>query len=271
MITTAHLYTRSEAEHSHARSSNGTEYGPETVITLPDGRALHCPAHPEECSYVRIVHDGDEITYWSSDEWREAPAEVMGAILGVLRAAQTLGPATPATATVVDDEFMVCEECLGFIANDDLTSLDFHYSKKESDRREREIRAGVAQAGGDICSGDSKKNQEFSQSACKCCGSTLAGPRHHCVLMKPIVANSLPMERDALRAALFGEFSSPEEFHISNAGWVSTLAEAYESEHDWKKDDDPSATHEMLAHARQLVDGARAIQTAQAQTHSKPQ
>lgn len=36
-------------------------------------------------SYVRVVDaTGDELFYWDEDEWREAPAEVMGAIMGAI-------------------------------------------------------------------------------------------------------------------------------------------------------------------------------------------
>ena len=42
------------------------------------------PKHPNPCDYVRIVnrHDLIEIAYWISDEWRDEPDEVMGAIIG---------------------------------------------------------------------------------------------------------------------------------------------------------------------------------------------
>lgn len=45
-------------------------------------RQLRCPSHPEPCSYVRVVIDGLELAYWNQDEWQEAPADVMGAIMG---------------------------------------------------------------------------------------------------------------------------------------------------------------------------------------------
>jgi len=58
-------------------------------------RALVFPGvkhEPDGVSYVRVIEIVDdheealcqEIAYWDSDEWRDAPEEVMGAILGAL-------------------------------------------------------------------------------------------------------------------------------------------------------------------------------------------
>lgn len=61
-------------------------YGEETVVPLKGGVGLHAPAHPVACDYVRFVDAaGKEIAYWNSDEWRENPQEVMGAIVGALK------------------------------------------------------------------------------------------------------------------------------------------------------------------------------------------
>ena len=78
------VYTRLLVEAAHAESSRDLIYPHEAVIPLPDGRAIHCPAHPDPCSYFRIVHEGEEMMYWCSDEWREDPEDVMGALLGIL-------------------------------------------------------------------------------------------------------------------------------------------------------------------------------------------
>lgn len=63
-------------------SAEDAGFGPETIIALANGRAMHCPAHPNACEYVRIVQDGKEIAYWDQAEWRDDPAIVMGAIMG---------------------------------------------------------------------------------------------------------------------------------------------------------------------------------------------
>lgn len=73
------------ADLPHVLGSVGNEYGEECVIGLVSGREIRCPADPKDCSYVRITAPGVtplELAYWTSDEWGDAPAEVMGAILG---------------------------------------------------------------------------------------------------------------------------------------------------------------------------------------------
>jgi hypothetical protein len=81
-----------EIEIRHALDSLGTAYEGEAIIPLPSGRELRCPAYPAECDYVRIVLPSQgapiELAYWISAEWRDAPAEVMGAILGATRACE---------------------------------------------------------------------------------------------------------------------------------------------------------------------------------------
>lgn len=56
----------------------------EAVIRLQSGAAaIHYPQPPEPCDYVRLVgSDGREIGHWRADEWRDAPRDVMGEILG---------------------------------------------------------------------------------------------------------------------------------------------------------------------------------------------
>lgn len=76
------------AELPQVLGAVGNDYGEECVIALISGREIRCPASPEDCSYVRITAPGIiplELGYWSSDEWGEAPAEVMGAILGAAK------------------------------------------------------------------------------------------------------------------------------------------------------------------------------------------
>lgn len=71
---------------AHARDSADCDYGDECVIQLANARELRCPPGDKACDYVRITEAGHELMYWSSDEWRAAPEEVMGAILGLARA-----------------------------------------------------------------------------------------------------------------------------------------------------------------------------------------
>ena len=73
----------SEVEIRHVLENLDVEYGDEAVITLANGRDIRCPAWPEPCSYVRVTQAGCELGYWVDAEWAQAPAEVMGAVLGL--------------------------------------------------------------------------------------------------------------------------------------------------------------------------------------------
>lgn len=82
----------------HALSTLEDEYHNECVITATQGRSIHMPAYPDECDYIRIVdRAGHEIAYWTSTEWEEAPAEVMGAIMGALNGGKRTIPPFPQT------------------------------------------------------------------------------------------------------------------------------------------------------------------------------
>jgi hypothetical protein len=76
-------------------------YGPEAVVQVHNGFMLKTPAYPAECDYVRVCDPlGRETSYWSSDELRDDPACVMGAIMGALVRGQ------PATAPSPDEHFV---------------------------------------------------------------------------------------------------------------------------------------------------------------------
>ena len=79
-------YGLSDADVSHALASLGADYGAECSIPIfGSAREIRCPAHPEACHYVRIVVDGLEICYWNHDEWRSAPEDVIGAVIGAAK------------------------------------------------------------------------------------------------------------------------------------------------------------------------------------------
>jgi hypothetical protein len=86
-------------------------------------------------------------------------------------------------ADIIDDEYMVCTDCLMVIANADYSGLDYHYSPAEAEQRRAAIDAGMDRAGGYICCGDSDRDLEFSRRGCDCCGSDLAGSLHHCIVL----------------------------------------------------------------------------------------
>lgn len=84
--------------------------------------------------------------------------------------------------TILDDNFMVCADCLMIIANDDASGLDYAMDEDAAAERENEIRESIAALEGRVAVGDSENDEEFSSSACDCCGTRDAGSRHHCLL-----------------------------------------------------------------------------------------
>jgi len=86
---------------------------------------------------------------------------------------------------IIDDNFLICTDCLMLIANGDDSGLDYHYGRGAADRL-AEIEAGIAAAGGNIVPGEFDRDEEFSTRDCDCCGSSLAGSRHHCVVLTSV-------------------------------------------------------------------------------------
>ncbi|MGM1051834.1 MAG: hypothetical protein ACQEXO_05505 [Pseudomonadota bacterium] len=87
---------------------------------------------------------------------------------------------------IIDDAFMVCTDCLMIIANDDASGLDYSLSEEDAAERERVIREAMAEIQreeGQIVVGESDRDDEFSARPCACCGTRLAGQRHHCVML----------------------------------------------------------------------------------------
>jgi hypothetical protein len=70
-----------EAEWEHAVDAAELDYGEERFLILATGRCIVFPA--AGCDYVRVMDDGCEIAYWSAEEWQEAPADVLGALVGL--------------------------------------------------------------------------------------------------------------------------------------------------------------------------------------------
>lgn len=73
----------------HALGAVDCTYENETVIELPGDVSVHVSAYPLACDYVRVVDrsvkGGIELAYWTADEWRDGPSEVMGALMGLLK------------------------------------------------------------------------------------------------------------------------------------------------------------------------------------------
>jgi len=64
----------------------------ETVIPLNHGYELCCESaddNPKGTNYVRVIDkNGEEEVYWDSQEWKDEPEVVMGAIMGMLNKCQ---------------------------------------------------------------------------------------------------------------------------------------------------------------------------------------
>lgn len=85
----AHVWNAQEADLRAEETGEGG-YGPEAVVRAHTGFQLRSPAYPDECSYLRVCDPlGREVAYWTADEWREAPEEVLGAIVGALVRSQS--------------------------------------------------------------------------------------------------------------------------------------------------------------------------------------
>ena len=79
-------YPENVIHHALATMSSQDDYKDECIIDI-DGtnRSVRSPSYPSECDYIRVVDNGLEIGYWSSDEFAEAPVEVLGAMMGALK------------------------------------------------------------------------------------------------------------------------------------------------------------------------------------------
>jgi hypothetical protein len=68
------------------------DYGNETIIRLAGGATLRCDSYdenPQGASYLRVCDPaGEEIAYWTAEEWREDPELVIGAFMGAADKAQ---------------------------------------------------------------------------------------------------------------------------------------------------------------------------------------
>lgn len=74
-----------EFERQHARDAAGNDYGDECAVVTHTGFELRYSAQGDTPDYVRVCDPlGREVAYWVSDEWRDDPELVMGAILGAL-------------------------------------------------------------------------------------------------------------------------------------------------------------------------------------------
>jgi len=78
---------------------------------------------------------------------------------------------------VIDDNFMVCTDCIMVIANGEMPT-------DSTPERDAEIIAGIKRVGLSVSCGDSDKKIDHSINPCDCCHTHLHGERHHCVIME---------------------------------------------------------------------------------------
>ena len=71
-----------------SKLATGLQEG-ECAVPIANDQFLVFPSaekNPEGCDYVRFVdEDGEELKYWHSDEWRDDPELVMGAIMACIQ------------------------------------------------------------------------------------------------------------------------------------------------------------------------------------------
>ena len=85
---------------------------------------------------------------------------------------------------IIDDHYMVCDDCTPVLANEDYTHIDYHYDEAEAEAVIARIHQGRDAAGDLIAVGDSNKDLDFSKRRCDCCGSELHGRRTHFYVVK---------------------------------------------------------------------------------------
>lgn len=94
-------------------------------------------------------------------------------------------------AMMVDqDDLWLCDDCLFYAVNDDLSGIDYSYSGKEADKRAKEVKKGVHSLGRnlvpDFDSETGEGIEEFSSHHCDACGTHLAGGRHRFATLRAL-------------------------------------------------------------------------------------
>jgi hypothetical protein len=94
-------------------------------------------------------------------------------------------------AMMVDrDDLWLCDDCLFYAVNDDLSGIDYHYSGEEADKRVKEVKKGVHSLGRnlvpDFDSETGEGIEEFSSHRCDACGTRLAGSRHRFATLRAL-------------------------------------------------------------------------------------
>lgn len=120
----------------------------------------------------------------------------------------------------IDSELWVCQDCLMFIANGDLTGLDYSPGGKEADERAAAIIAGAEEWGARErhvhADSSEETDRDFSSRACDYCHDkgpgAGAGSRHKCIAL---------VSKDRVE----GENAALEE--IRRDGWTKETAQRW--------------------------------------------
>ncbi len=84
---------------------------------------------------------------------------------------------------VMDDNFMVCGDCLQAIVNDDHTRLDYRCEVKEGEWRMKAIQDGIKAVKGHIVC-NSRIPTMYNEWVCHCCKTETRGFRYQCVVLE---------------------------------------------------------------------------------------
>lgn len=149
-------------ELEHIRHSADNDYGEEAALLVHTGFSLRYSAREEApCDYVRVCDPaGREIAYWVSDEWRDDPEGVMGAILGALArgepltlsgadsrdAATTSGPVLSSHRNLTAAAQAALEALCSISLNEGDTTSAAHEKVRQSARTARAAAQGLREA-----------------------------------------------------------------------------------------------------------------------------
>lgn len=90
---------------------------------------------------------------------------------------------------ILQDDLWLCDDCVMYAVNGDLTGIDYSYSGDEADERAKEVVRGVNSLGPhlvpDFDSETGEGMEEFSRTTCAGCRTHLAGGRHRFAILGP--------------------------------------------------------------------------------------
>lgn len=138
----------SSVEFAHTEGTQSIAYENECQVNTASGFQLHVSAFPEEVSYLRVCDPlGREVAYWTMDEVKESPEEVLGAVIGALRPGQAaLGSSRPVStedAVIIDRRIQDWRLDEGSLL-EDLPAGDCQAYRLEVSDRGCQMRIGIA-------------------------------------------------------------------------------------------------------------------------------